>query len=456
MLFFFLFLNQLKFQFNIFAFLVALLMFSCSGSKKYFKAAEKLEKQGLVNEAAEFYMESLQRKTTNVDARIKLKEVGQKYVSFMSSEFFRSYNTGRMEESIEMFEKMKDFTGRAEALNVQLNYPSGYEDDYKRAIEKHCEKNYQTGEELVKQKKFKEALTYLNVVDKYKPEFKKTSQLKTMAICEPMYQSAVSFIEAKNYSMALNQLKAIHNTTTAYKDSKELYDLCAAQQVKSLLMFQPQKTEQPAISEYLFNNFSQSANQNFSHIEIINNSPFVSLPGNNIEGNVDLIQAIRKASGADYFYNYNVSDRKSMLTGPTKANAVCFQKFTYKKNDTTFVTEYRPVKYFQVKSKRTYAYNFSFKLVNAATNQIVSFQTVNLNKADEVEYNEFVSAPQGNINDYFPYNPQTTAPMNQFNPRNWRNLFSANKNVKTEQELESMVNQEALKLFNQTISNYVK
>ena len=118
-----------------------LFLLACSGSKKYFKAAEKLEKQGLVNEAAEFYMESLQRKTTNVDARIKLKEVGQKYVSFMSSEFFRNYNTGQMEESIETFEKMKDFTKRANALSVSLNYPTGYEDDYKRAIEKYCEKN---------------------------------------------------------------------------------------------------------------------------------------------------------------------------------------------------------------------------------------------------------------------------------------------------------------------------
>jgi tetratricopeptide (TPR) repeat protein len=446
----------LGFQQKILFVFLSIVISACSGSKKYFKAAEKLEKQGLVNEAAEFYMESLQRKTTNVEARIKLKEVGQKYTSFMSSEFFRNYNTGRMEESIETFEKMKDFTGRAEALNVQLNYPSGYEDDYKRAIEKHCEKNYQIGEELVKQKKFKEALVYLNVVDKYKPEFKKNTQLKTTAICEPMYQSAVSFIEAKNYSMALTQLKNIHNTTTAYKDSKELYELCAAQQLKSLLMFQPVKSPYPSVAEYLFNNFSQSANQNFSHIDIINNSPFVSLPGNNIDGNIDLIQAIRKASGADYFYTYEVANRKSLLTGPTKAKAVCFQKFTYKKNDTTFVTEYRPVNYFQVKTKRSYSYDFKYKLVNAVNNQIVSFQTLTISKADEVEYNEFAAAPKGNMNDFFPYNPQSTAPMNQFNPRNWRNLFSANKEVKTEQELEGIVNQEAVKLFNQTISNYVK
>lgn len=114
--------------------LLFLFLTACTGTKKYFKAAEKLEKQGLVNEAAEFYLESLQRKPTNVDARIKLKEVGQKYVSFLCSEFFRTYNTGQLETSMEDFEKMKDFNSRTTALNVQLTYPSAYEDDYKNAV----------------------------------------------------------------------------------------------------------------------------------------------------------------------------------------------------------------------------------------------------------------------------------------------------------------------------------
>ncbi len=436
--------------------LVVVFLMACTGTKKYFKAAEKLEKQGLVNEAAEFYMESLQRKPTNVDARIKLKEVGQKYVSFMSSEFFRDYNTGQLESSIEDFEKMKAFTGRAEALNVQLNYPTAYEDDYKKAIEKYCEKNYDSGSELVKQKKFKEALVYLNAVDKYKPEYKKNKQLKTTAICEPLYQSAIAYIEGKNYGQALSQLTAIHNTTESYKDSKELYELCAAQQQKNLLLFQPKSTAYPMIVDYLFNNFSQTTTQSFKHIEVINNSPFLYLPDNNIEGNVDLIQGIRKASGADFFYVFEVANRKSQVYGPAKTYAKCYQKYSYKKNDTTIVTEYRPTDYAQVKSKRTYSYDFKYKLVNALNNQIVAFQTVTVSKSDEVEYNEFTAPPKANIDDYFPYNPQATAPVAQFNPKAWRKLFTANKVLKTEQEMEGMVNGETVKLYTQTLSNYVK
>lgn len=429
---------------------------ACTGTKKYFKAAEKLEKQGLVNEAAEFYLESLSRKPTNVEARIKLKEVGQKYTSFMSSEFFRNYNTGQLESSIENFEKMKNFTSRTEALSVQLNYPTAYEDDYKNAIEKYCAKNYDQGAELVKQKKFTEALVYLNKVNKYKPEYKKTKELKITATCEPQYQNAIAYIEGKNYAQAFKTLTSIHGTTDSYKDSKELYELCAAQQAKSLLLFQPKTSAYPNIIDYLFNNFSQTAMQNFKHIEVINNSPFVYLPGNDIDNNIDLIQGIRKASGADFFYVFDVTNKRSQLSGPSKAPAKCYQKVVYKKNDTTVVTEYRPTDYYQVKSKRTYSYDFKYKLVNALTNQIVSFQSTTVTKFDEVEYNEFVYAPKASIDDYFPYNPQATAGINQFNPKNWRKLFTANKVVKTEQELESLTHQEAIKLFTQTLSNYVK
>jgi hypothetical protein len=429
---------------------------ACTGTKKYFKAAEKLEKQGLVNEAAEFYLESLSRKPTNVEARIKLKEVGQKYTSFMSSEFFRNYNTGQLESSIENFEKMKNFTSRTEALSVQLNYPTAYEDDYKNAIEKYCAKNYDQGAELVKQKKFTEALIYLNNVNKYKPEYKKTKDLKITATCEPQYQNAIAFIEGKNYAQAFKTLTSIHGTTDSYKDSKELYDLCAAQQAKSLLLFQPKTSTYPNIIDYLFNNFSQTAMQNFKHIEVINNSPFVYLPGNDIDKNIDLIQGIRKASGADFFYVFDVTNKRSQLSGPSKAPAKCYQKVVYKKNDTTIVTEYRATDYFQVKSKRTYSYDFKYKLVNALTNQIVSFQSTTVTKFDEVEYNEFTYAPKASIDDYFPYNPQATAGINQFNPRNWRKLFTANKVVKTEQELENLTHQESIKLFTQTLNNYVK
>jgi len=112
-----------KYLVKIVFLIFAIAFVSCSGSKKYFKAAEKLEKQGLVSDAAEYYYVSLDRKRNNTDARIKLKEVGQKHVNSLASSFFREYSTQQYEKSIETFEQLKAFTNKTSLLNVDLNYP---------------------------------------------------------------------------------------------------------------------------------------------------------------------------------------------------------------------------------------------------------------------------------------------------------------------------------------------
>ena len=57
----------------IVAVIFIVLFASCTGSKKYFKAAEKLEKQGLVGEAAEYYYVSLERKKKQCGGKVKIK-----------------------------------------------------------------------------------------------------------------------------------------------------------------------------------------------------------------------------------------------------------------------------------------------------------------------------------------------------------------------------------------------
>jgi hypothetical protein len=323
-------------------------------------------------------------------------------------------------------------------------------------VDKHCERNYDKGAELVKQKKYNEALAFLNVVNKYRPEYKKNKELKTIATCEPQYQNVITFIQGKNYSQALKILYNMKSTTDSYKDSKDLLDLCESMELKDLLMFQPKNPTYPNLVDYLFNNFSQETTQNHKSVNIINNSPFVYLPGNNIDNNVDLIQGIRKASGADFFYVFDVTNRNTQYSGPSKTNSQCYQQRNFKRQDGTLGTEYISTNYNSVKAKRSFSYVFSYKLVNAVTNQVVSFQNMTVSKVDEVNYNEFTSQPSAGINDYYPYNPANTAILYQYNPKTWRDQFTANKNVKSEQELETLANQDAIKIYSQTLTNYVK
>ena len=182
--------------------LFGFLAVSCTGSKKYFKAAEKLEKQGLVNEAAQYYLESLERKKNNTDARIKLKEVGQKHINNLASSFFREFNTQQYEQSIETYDEMKQFTSKAIVLNVDLNYPQAYKEDYSKALEYYLAKNNNEAKELVNQGKYDLALKNIAKIKKYDVNYKNTNELEVVSNCEPLYLIAIrNIVNTKTISV---------------------------------------------------------------------------------------------------------------------------------------------------------------------------------------------------------------------------------------------------------------
>ncbi len=430
---------------------------ACSGSRKYFKAAERLEKQGLVQDAADYYLVALQRKATNVDARIKLREVGQKYVSSLASEFFRNYNTRQNEASLEVFERMKEFTTRCSALNVQLDYPKAYEEDYQICVDQFLNKNYNQAYLLVNQKKYFEALPYLKKVEKYNPSFKNARQLEIIATCEPLYQSAVNNMATKNYAAALGLLSQIKVKSDTYKDASDLLILASEQQRRSFILFEPRIASTEAekqIQNFLYDNFRQSA-QGFNNITILTNTPFQTAPQNNDlinATNVDLVQAIRKATGVDYFYLFSVSNRREVSPSPLRTPLRAFLEVTKRVNDTTTITEYQPVDYATVKVSRSYAYDFRYTLINAYTNQVQSSQTQQVRVTDNVEYNEFARPFTSNINALYPYNPQVVPALGRYNPKPFRNNFTARKELRGFEELKNEAQAQTVKIFVNTAS----
>jgi hypothetical protein len=424
---------------------------ACTGSRKYFKAAEKLEKQGLVNEAAGYYLEALQRKPTNVDARIKVKQVGQKYVSSLASEFFRNYNTQNFEASLEVFERLKQFHGLAAALDVQLDYPSAYEEDYRKAVETYCQKNYTQAMINVNQKKCADAMPYISKVKKYNANYHNLQQIETVAICEPLYQNAIMALENHNYPLALSHLSGIRQRTESYKDAAELYELANARHTKTFILFMPKPPSdrgEKDVEEVLYNSFSQAALQKLQ-VKIINNTPFQSSPQAtdlNNSTNIDLVQAIRKATGADYFYVFDVGERRDYNPGISKVQNAAYQQVTTMQG-TVAVTDYRQVDYNVVKGQRAYSFDYKYRIINAYTNQIVASQSQNIRAQDAIEYNEFHRTFNGNINSLYPYHPARTPVINQYNPRLWRNLFSARSTLKSFDELKNEAYNQALNVF---------
>ena len=445
--------------------LFGFLAVSCTGSKKYFKAAEKLEKQGLVNEAAQYYLESLERKKNNTDARIKLKEVGQKHINNLASSFFREFNTQQYEQSIETYDEMKQFTSKAIVLNVDLNYPQAYKEDYSKALEYYLAKNNNEAKELVNQGKYDLALKNIAKIKKYDVNYKNTNELEVVSNCEPLYLIAIRNIESQNYKSAQVDLSKINSISASYKDSKELLDLTTELLKTSFMIFEPKNSTEKVIEDKLFNSFIELSYKNNTKVKLINNTPFLFMPNANDitnAGNVDLIQAIKKATGADFFYVFDISNKKENETPLTRVSSYCFEKIVTRR-DTIFVTEYRPQQYNQVKCKRNYEYEFKYKLIDANTNQVVTSRSELCYGSDEIDYYEFVRGRKTgnqpdfnmNVNNYFPYNPGITMPINQYNPNNWRGAFNNRKELKSFTDLKEQADNKAVTVFSNTLNNYI-
>ena len=407
----------------------------------------------------------MERKKSNTNARIKLKEVGQKHINNLSSEFFRQYNTQQYEQSIETFDALKSFTSKSGLLNVELSYPKAYQDDYNKSLEYYLSKNYREAVDLVNQSKFDLALININKIKKYDSNYKNTTELEIISNCEPLYLMAIRDMESQNYRSAQNNFSRINSISTTYKDSKELLDLTTELQKKTFMIFEPKNSTEKEIEDKLLNSFIEYSYQNNTKIKLINNSPFLYMPNaNDISnaGNIDLIQAIKKATGSDFFYVFDVGNKKEIESPLTRVPATCFEK-TVTKRDTIYITEYRPQAYNQVKGSRNYSYEFRYKLIDANTNQVVTSQILVCDGIDNIDYYEFsrgstpsnISGNNYNLRNYFPYNPGVTILINQYNPSNWRNGFTNRKDLKSFTDLKSQADNKALELFSNTLNNYI-
>lgn len=435
---------------------------SCTGSKKYFKAAEKLEKQGLVNEAAEFYLESLKRNIKNTDARIKLKEVGQKYLDFLSTQFFREFSTNQYEASISTFEKIMDFKDRASALGVELSYPTAYKDDYQTAIDYYVEENYSKGLNIYKQKKYKEALPYFEKVKKYRPEYKKLQTYYITAHCEPIYQSIVIDIQNKNFQRALQNISQIYKVTDNYKDVKEIEALCQSALTKNVLVFQPDFSSRAftfsnidkELTTEFFNQLFNSNNAS-SFLKLKQDNTFGKLNYDNIKNNPDLLRAIAKATNSDYFFIASISNRQVFSPKPQVSQFNAYQEIV-KKVGETFFTEYVAVPYNNVKMQKSFSFNLSYQIIQTQNLQSIINQNIPVQINENKEYNEFLSKPTADIRKYYPYNPSITPPFSQYNPKAWRDLFFVSKEMKSDQQLKDEALQQALNHVHQSFQTLIK
>lgn len=190
---------------------------SCSGSKKYSKKAAELAAQGMNTEASDFYLESLYRNPANVDAKIGLKQTGQKRIDKKLEEFYKAYSIKADKQAVYTFLEAEAYQEKCAAF-VELTVPSYYSDYYKESLQRYLIEIYEQANDLLDQEKFKEAQVYFDEIVQLDPTYEDANQLKKLSEIEPIYRQGVTYFEMGQWQecyYAMDQILAKED----YKDA---------------------------------------------------------------------------------------------------------------------------------------------------------------------------------------------------------------------------------------------
>lgn len=205
--------------------IVAMALAACSGSKSIYKKGANLQKAGLEQEAANFYIDALKRNRTNEKAIIALKTTGQRVLDDKYGQFYRAYTDERHRDAVYAYLDAIDFNKNVEQVGVKLSLVPYYESYFLESRDIYLTELYEKAENALNSENFQDAEANLRIIRQLDPSFKDVEQLSQFAFVEPRYRMALRAYDEGNYRKSYELFKEVTDKTGGYKESREYLDL---------------------------------------------------------------------------------------------------------------------------------------------------------------------------------------------------------------------------------------
>lgn len=202
--------------------LLAVFTVSCATSKSFYKKGKKLEEAGMLEEAAAMYMTSLQKNTSNIDARIGMKASGQVVMNKLLQEFAQLKGFGEKKQAVAAYETAVNYHQKVKNLGVELQFPDFYKSDFQQLKEEYTVELYAEGLELMDQGKYAAAEANFKEIARLDPDHSDASDLADIAYVEPLYKDAVEAYDLQQYRRAHDNFKRVTDRVPSYKEAAQL------------------------------------------------------------------------------------------------------------------------------------------------------------------------------------------------------------------------------------------
>jgi len=373
--------------------LVTFSLHSCSGSKSMYKKGLKLEQAGMYNEACNFYYDALKRDITNVDASIRLNNLGQVIISNKLDEFDSSINNGYKKNAVYSFFYANNFKEELHTVNVNLTIPEEQKFHFQKVKTEYVEEELNVINELLEEGKFVEAKKVIKEVLRIDPNNQEIRDLDGYSTAEPIYRKAMTYYEGGSFKKAFYEFDKVLN----YKDAKLIKSL-AKEKATFTIVIRSIENE----SEYydLDEKLTFKVEKYFSE----NTNPFIEI----IEGDVyKRLLSERKYSKDRKWQNHSnkvfkadsyldviindVSISKGKLVEARKKGWELYKRKIIDKETekVSYVSSYRKVYYYEYSRTKKVNMSINLKLKSFNTNDILLNKFEEDNRYDKIEYISF-------------------------------------------------------------------
>lgn len=419
----------------------AALLAACTGSKSFAKKGAKLDEAGLYAEAAEMYLQSVQRNQKNVDAKIGLKKTGQQLLNDKLSAFFKAFSMGDATkgEAVDAFLAAQDYADRVQRLGVVLEIPDHYKTDFAQVKGQYLVQLYTEGQELMAKNDFKGAEQKFQRIGQLEPGYKDAGSLQSIAYMEPLYRSGKASLEGGRFRAAYNDLNKVVVKDAAYKDAKKLQDeaLTKGQYSIAVLPFGASsgtgaKPVVARVQAYAITALTEVNDPFLKVVDRENIERILQEQRLGLSGVVDENSAVQagKLMGAQAVLMGSVIDYREEAGQLRRSNKDGFESYRVRElnketNEYVYVTKYKPVKYAEYFQENKVFVSFTYKLVSLETGEVLLSKVVDREVEDHIYYASY----DGNKDNLFPAANGVVDPRDAAR-RDLRGLLGATRELK--------------------------
>ncbi len=387
-------------------FLIVFLLNACSSSKSYTKKGNYFAEAGFYEDASKNYIVALDNNDSYLQARIGLKNSGQKYMDQLISQFFQAHSAGDVKNAVQNFRKADAFSQEAQKYKVELIIPSAYRVDYEKDKEVYLNNLYQLANQTFRDGKYKEAERIFQSIQDIDGNYKDVNKQRDISLVTPLYDEALQNYADGLFKTAYQKLSKIQQVSPNFKETLIYLKKAKEQAIFTigLLPFENKVGNSSIVQTVYAYVLSGLVNNKNEFIAIIDRD--------NIQRLID-----EQKLGMTGI----VSDKSAVAAGEllgAKAVLVCsvfgfsvnpglmssrvmkgYESYLVKKTDPVSglifnELKYRKTVYTHTSGERKIAIGMQYKLISTQTGQILKSGVIEETELDLVEYAQYDGNPE--------------------------------------------------------------